>query len=121
IDDPQVRAELQRDLVAANPNISALDLTVVQEAVDAIAGRIAIGIRVLAALTIAGGVFVLVGALATSRYQRRRESALLKTLGASRRQIVKILLTEYLALGSLAALTGIALATVAASLLVVHL
>jgi putative ABC transport system permease protein len=121
IEDAESRAALQRDLVLRYPNVSALDLAVVQEAVDAIAGKVAIAIRGLAVFGIAGGVIVLVGALATSRYQRRRESALLKTLGASKRQVASVLLTEYLALGSLAALTGVLLAVAAAWLLMEHL
>jgi putative ABC transport system permease protein len=59
-------------------------------------------------------LLVLVSALVTGRYQRVRESVLLRTLGASRGQILKILVVEYFALGFLAALTGILLATIAA-------
>jgi len=55
-----------------------------------------------------------VGALVTGRYQRIQESILLRTLGASRQQVFRVLLVEYLALGLLAALTGILLATAAA-------
>ncbi|HWV57467.1 MAG TPA: FtsX-like permease family protein, partial [Longimicrobiales bacterium] len=117
VEDPTVRAELQRDIVIEYPNVSVLDLAVVQETVDAIAARVALGIRALALFTLAGGVLVLAGAIATSRYQRRRESALLRALGASRGQIARVLLTEYTALGSLAALTGLLLACVAAWLL----
>ena len=60
------------------------------------------------------GLLVLVGALLTGRYQRIKESILLRTLGASRGQIFRILFVEYLALGLLASLTGILLAIVAA-------
>jgi putative ABC transport system permease protein len=49
----------------------------------------------------------------TGRYQRIRESILLRTLGASRRQVFGILLVEYLSLGALAASTGILLAVAA--------
>ncbi len=57
---------------------------------------------------------VLLGAIATSRFHRVREGVLLKTLGASRKQLGQILLTEYAALGSLAGVTGILLAGLAA-------
>ena len=43
---------------------------------------------------------VLVGALATSRFQRIREGVLLRTLGATRAQIFRIVLVEYFALGA---------------------
>ncbi len=50
------------------------------------------------------------GAIVSSRYQRTRESVLLRTLGASRNQITKILAIEYLFLGMFSALTGVTLA-----------
>jgi putative ABC transport system permease protein len=60
---------------------------------------------------------VLVTALLTGRYQRVQESVLLRTLGASRGQILRILLVEYFSLGLLAALTGTMLAVLAAWML----
>ena len=113
VPDATKRAELQRDLVVAYPNISALDLTLVQQALDGIISKVTLAIRFMALFSIASGVIILVGALATSRFQRVREAVLLKTLGARARQIRQILLTEYFAWGSLAALTGVLLAGVA--------
>jgi putative ABC transport system permease protein len=49
----------------------------------------------------------------SGRYQRLKESVLLRTLGASRWQIWKILCAEYLFLGLLASATGIMLALAA--------
>ncbi len=65
----------------------------------------------MALFSIGAGIIVLIGAVGTSRYHRMRESVLLKTLGASRRQIGQIFSTEYAALGVLAGLTGILLAS----------
>jgi putative ABC transport system permease protein len=48
-----------------------------------------------------------------SRYQRTRESVLLRTLGASRNQILRITVLEYALLGTLAALAGVLLAALA--------
>jgi putative ABC transport system permease protein len=64
----------------------------------------------MALFSILTGLIVLVGAVVSSRYQRTRESVLLRTLGASRNQITKILAIEYLFLGIFAALTGVTLA-----------
>ena len=61
---------------------------------------------------------VLLGALATSRVQRLREGALLKTLGARKRQVLTVLLAEYLALGSIATASGLILAVGGAALIV---
>lgn len=108
------RAELQRELVERFPNISVLDLALVQETVDGVLSKVALAVRFLALFTIAGGFVVLIGALATSRHQRVRESVLLRTLGASRAQVRWILVVESLALGALAGLAGTLLAGLAA-------
>jgi len=56
----------------------------------------------------------LFSAVAATRRDRLREGVLLKTLGATRRQIVRIMLAEYALLGTLGALTGVLLSTLAA-------
>jgi putative ABC transport system permease protein len=113
VPDETARAELQRDLVLAYPNVAALDLTLVERTLDQVLGSVTLAIKFMALFSIASGLLVLAGAIATSRFQRVKESVLLKTLGATRRQIAQITLTEYVALGALAGLAGVALAAVA--------
>ena len=110
----QESARMQRAVIRAYPNVSVIDLTLVLQTVDAILAKISYVIRFMAMFTVLTGLLVLVSALAAGRYQRIQESVLLRTLGASRRQILRILLVEYVALGFLAALTGILLAVIAA-------
>jgi putative ABC transport system permease protein len=114
VDDPISRAELQRDVVVDYPNVAAIDITVIIEAIDSILKKVALAIRFMALFSIACGLVILIGAIATSRYQRTRESVLLKTLGARSRVIGRILATEYFALGSFAGLAGVTLAAIAA-------
>jgi putative ABC transport system permease protein len=106
-------ARLQREAVRAFPNVSAIDLRLILQTVDALLGKIAFVIRFLATFTVLTGLVVLVTALLTGRYQRLQESVILRTLGASRAQVFRILLVEYGALGLLAAVTGILLALLA--------
>ncbi len=61
--------------------------------------RIVLAIRFMALFSLATGAVVLVGAIATSRWQRVREGTLLRTLGATRAQVLLILCVEYAALG----------------------
>jgi putative ABC transport system permease protein len=56
---------------------------------------------------------LLVTAVLNSRFQRLREAVLLRTLGASSGQVLKVQVVEFLLLGLLASLTGIALAVAA--------
>ena len=106
-------AHLQRALVQKFPNIAAIDLTLILQTLDAILSKISFAVRFMALFTVATGLLVLAGAILTGRYQRMRESILLRTLGASRAQILQIQLVEYFCLGFLAALTGILLALAA--------
>ncbi len=64
----------------------------------------------MAGFSILTGLIVLISSLFLSKYQRIKESVLLRTLGALRNQIIQINFTEYFLLGSLSALTGIVLA-----------
>jgi putative ABC transport system permease protein len=115
IPEEEPRNAFQRDLVRTYPNVSVLDITRVRETLGSILGQVDRAVRFLAGFSALAGLLVLVGTLASSRQQRQREGALLKTLGARRRQVLSVLLTEYLALGGLAAITGLILATAASS------
>ncbi len=110
VDSASERGVIQRAIVEQFANISALDLSTVQRALDDIFGKVGAAIRFMAFFTLAAGLVVLLGSLATSRAQRLRETVLLKTLGASRAQVTRVAVAEYLALGTLAALTGLVLA-----------
>jgi putative ABC transport system permease protein len=112
-----LRAAAQRDIVQRHANISVVDLAAVQRSLRRIVDRVSFAVRIMAAFSVAGGALVLIGAIAASRFQRVRESALLRALGATRAQIRNVLLVEYAALGALAALTGVALAAIAGWLL----
>ncbi len=108
-DGDAAAAAVQREVVREYPSVSAIDLSLVLDTFDAIFGRIAFIVRFMASFSIITGLIVLAGAVVVSRMQRVRESVLLKTLGASRGQILRILMTEYLFLGFFAAATGLIL------------
>jgi putative ABC transport system permease protein len=115
-----VVSQLQRDIVRRYPNVSSLDLTLILSTVDRILERVTLAIRFLAVFSLAMGVPVLASAVAAARRQRVREGVLLKTLGATRRQIGRIMLAEYALLGVLASLTGMLLSFGGAWLLMRH-
>jgi predicted lysophospholipase L1 biosynthesis ABC-type transport system permease subunit len=107
------RAEFQRYLIDTHANVSVLDLSRIQQAIDTILARANQAVRFLGICSTISGILVLMGSLATSRYQRMRESAVLKTLGARRSVVLRILMVEYVAIGSLATLAGLILAVAA--------
>ena len=109
-DSASAAASFQRDLFAAFPNVSTVDLTLVLQTLDRIVSRVGFVVRFMALFTVLTGLVVLGGTIVTGRWQRLQEAVLLRTLGASRGQIRGILIAEYAALGSLAAASGVGLA-----------
>lgn len=114
---PADSARLQQAVVRDFPNVSAIDLALLLQTFDGIFAKVALVVRFMALFTVATGVIVLAGAVLTGRYQRIRETVLLRTLGATRRQLMQIQLVEYAILGVLAAGVGCALAVGANALL----
>lgn len=110
VNDDGARATLQRDAVQRFPNVSTIDLSLIENAVGKILDRVSLAVRFMALFSVVTGVLVLVSAIAASRRQRVRESVLLKTLGATRAQIVRMLFTEYALLGAIGSVAGIVLA-----------
>jgi len=109
-DDAAKRAQLQRQAVRHFPNLSIIDLDLILGTIDAVLAKVSSVVSLMASFSIATGLVVLVAVVSGSKLQRQRESTLLRTLGASRSQTTRILVVEYLFLGTLAALSGLLLA-----------
>jgi putative ABC transport system permease protein len=109
---PSEDLPLQRAVVAVFPNVTAINIRHLLDAVGAILERIGLVVRVMALFTIVTGLLVLAGAIATTRYRRLREAVLFKTLGATRLTIARIFAVEYVVLGAAAGLIGVIMASV---------
>ena len=108
--DPAVRGRVQREIAEHAANVTSIDLGEVQHAIESVINRITLAIRFMALFSLITGTIVLIGAIATSRWQRVREGTLLRTLGATRGQVLVILSVEYAALGLAAAIVATVLA-----------
>ena len=113
----EASAGLQTELVRKFPNVSIIDLRQVLKVIEGLLNKISWIINFMAFFSILTGIIVLLGAVRTSKYQRIKESVLLRTLGAKSDQILKILALEYMYLGVLGALSGILLSTISSQLL----
>jgi putative ABC transport system permease protein len=109
VKDPAAVATLQREVVNRFSNISSIDLTAIKRTVDRIVSKVSLAIRFMALFSLAVAIPVLFSAVSATRRARVREGVLLKTLGATRGQIARILLAEYSLLGVLGGLTGMIL------------
>lgn len=99
--------KLQREIVIAYPNVSAIDVGQIVGTIREFLDRVTFVIQFIGLFSIITGLIVLAGSAATSRFQRIRESVLLRTLGAKQQQVVKIQIIEYAFLGILAAFIGL--------------
>jgi putative ABC transport system permease protein len=113
-------AQLQRAVVRKYANVSSLDLTLIQATIGNVINKITSAIRFMALISLAFGIPVLFSAVAATRRARLREGVLLKTLGATRRQVGRIMLAEYALLGALGAVSGALLSIISAWLLMVY-
>ena len=109
ITDKQRSAAFQQAVVRQFPNVSIIDLTLVLSVLNKLLDKVGFVLRFMAGFSIVTGLVVLIASVLISKYQRIQESVLLRTLGASRRQIFYITALEYFFLGALAAATGIIL------------
>lgn len=115
--DAKTSANLQRELVSQFPNVSVIDLRQVLVLIQGILDKISWVINFMAFFSILTGIIVLIGSVRTSKFQRIKESVLLRTLGAKGSQILKITALEYLYLGVLGSGVGILLSVISSQLL----
>ncbi|MCZ6508162.1 MAG: FtsX-like permease family protein [Acidobacteria bacterium] len=88
------------------PNVTLLRIRAILTRIAGILERLSLGVRFLGGFTALAGVVILASAVSAAASQRGRETALLKTLGMTRRQIIAQSTTEYLLVGLIAASVG---------------
>ncbi len=98
-------------LVRTYPNVLVIDVGELLRQVQSIMDQVARAVEFVFLFTLAGGVLVLEAAIAATQDERRYDAAVLRTLGASQRQLSAAQLAEFLALGALAGLLAAAGAT----------
>lgn len=108
---------LQQDLVQSYPNVSAIDIGQVLETVRNFIDKVTFVIQFIGLFSIITGLIVLAGSASTSRFQRIWEAVLLRTLGAAKKQVIKIQVIEYVLLGVMASITGLILSLGASTLI----
>ncbi|MFC4094338.1 ABC transporter permease [Euzebyella saccharophila] len=112
-------AEVQRAMVGKFPTVSIIDLRQVLTVVEGILDKISWVINFMAFFSILTGIIVLIGSVRTSKYQRIKESVLLRTLGAKGKQISKIAFLEYIYLGFIGSFIGVLLSLAGSLLLAI--
>ncbi|HUD62504.1 MAG TPA: FtsX-like permease family protein [Acetobacteraceae bacterium] len=106
----QDQGSLLRAVTDALPNVTGILVKDVLAAVSALLDEVAAALTATGSLTLLAGALVLVSAVAAGQRRRTHEAVILKTLGATRRQLRAAWLVEFgvlgLAAGLIAALVG---------------
>ena len=100
-----------RAVTDALPNVSGIRVADVLGAVAALVGKIAAALAGTGLVSLASGALVLMGAVAAGQRRRMTEAVVLKTLGATRRQIRAAWLVEFGLIGASAGLIAAAVGT----------
>ena len=94
------------DLVRRFPTISVFDVDAILKQIRDIMDRASLAVQYVFLFTLAAGVVVLLAAVQSTRDERRYESAILRTLGASRATVLQGVAAEFSALGFLSGTLG---------------
>ena len=108
---PDDEVALQSAVVAAFPNVTAINIGEVLSAFARVLDRLSLAIRTVALFCLVAGALVMAAALAATRYRRLYEAVILKALGATRALIARSFAAEYALLGCVAGVIGILLAS----------
>jgi putative ABC transport system permease protein len=98
-------------LVRRFPSVSIFDMDDLLGQVRSIIDKAVLAVQGVFVFTLLAGIVVLLAAVQVTRDERRYESAMLRTLGASRRTVVSGVMVEFLLIGSLAGIMAAAAAS----------
>jgi len=118
-------AESQRaallELMRVFPSVTAIDLDAMLAQVRDVMDKAALAVQAVFVFTLLAGLTVLWAAAQATRDERSYESAVLRTFGASRRQVLSGVATEFICIGLLAGVLAACGASLAAYLLATRL
>ncbi len=109
------------DLMREFPSVTAIDLDAALAQVRDVMDKAALAIQAVFVFTLLAGLTVLWAAVQSTRDERRYESAMLRTFGASKRRVLAGVAAEFVAIGLLAGVLASSGATLAGWLLATQL
>ncbi len=98
--------KLLNDLVRAFPNLSVIDVAAIMTRFRTMTEQVAKAVQFVFLFTVLAGLVVLYAAIGTTLDERIYESAIMRTVGARRRQLQIAQLAEFSALGLASGLLG---------------
>ncbi|HTH96424.1 MAG TPA: FtsX-like permease family protein, partial [Stellaceae bacterium] len=110
----QAQDDLEQAIGAHFPNVSIIAVGDALDKVTSLIHSLASGLRAVAGVLLAAGLLVLGGASAATERRRLYDAVILKSLGATRGDLVRSYLIEYAILGLIAAMAAAGLGTLGA-------
>ena len=99
---PQQQRSMLIEFTRQFPEVTAMDLEAILSQVRGVMDKASLAVQYVFGFTLLAGVTVLLAAIQATRDERRYESAILRTLGASRRVVLQGVAAEFATLGLLA-------------------
>jgi putative ABC transport system permease protein len=115
---PEKRATM-REFMRRFPEVTAIDIDAAIAQVRSVMDKVSLAVEYVSAFTLFAGITVLFAAIQSTRDERRYESAMLRTLGASRRVVLLGVASEFGVLGILSGVLAAAGATLVGYLLAI--
>src|SRR5438270_3330587 len=116
--DPQHIPQVEEALFERFPTVTVMNLADILKRIQDAVDQVAVVVRFLALFAIGAGLIILCSSVAGTRFRRIREVAILKSLGGTRNQIVRIFSVEFSIMGILAGFAGGILANLFTRILV---
>ncbi len=114
---PKEHQPLLNRLVQQFPNITVIDVDALMSQVRLIIDRVTLAVEYVFIFTLLAGLVVMIAAIHTTMDERIRETAILRTLGARRGQLLQGIMAEFAGLGLLAGVVAASAATLTGYLL----
>ncbi|MGH8743940.1 MAG: ABC transporter permease [Burkholderiales bacterium] len=105
---PPQRAALINDLLKVFPNFLVIDVEAILAQVQKIMDQVVRAVEFVFLFSLSAGLMVLYAAIVATQDERLLEAGMWRTLGASRRQVMRAQLAEFVVIGALAGLLAAA-------------
>ena len=105
---PPGNERLMLDLTARYPNVTVVDVGAAVRQAQGVIDQVIVAVQFVFLFALGAGLLVLYSALVATEDERRREAAVMRVHGASRRQVTGSQRVEFLAMGLLAGLLATA-------------
>lgn len=112
--DPGTEEKIENAVLETMPNVTIIQVRQALDMLKSVLDTLSVAVRVTASVALVAGALVLAGAIAAGHSRRIYESVVLKVLGATRGDVLRAFVFEYLLLGLATGVIAAGVGTVAA-------